>query len=237
LRYVACHKSGAAQAALLQNPRKAKEVSALLLLVGIRFGSSVKLRPHPCLRELGEERTLCRAFQAVEAHAAPLADALGLERASDEAGPRTGVERLVSGELTDGIYATLKNLSDEDLDRLLVLLPVLSFGQESDSLDTDETSLFNLIATELAVNIRDWWTPEQTFLGSLRREQLLTIANDSGATGRVGVLTNWSKTELVQALARDFAAGSTPEALETLKDSRDWLPGIFRFPARDDITS
>ncbi len=38
------------------------------------------------------------------------------------------------------------------------------FGQpDQESLDVQE-SLFNQVATDLAVAMRDWWTPDETFL-------------------------------------------------------------------------
>jgi ParB family transcriptional regulator, chromosome partitioning protein len=58
-------------------------------------------------------------------------------------------------------------------------------------------SLFNQVATDLALAMRDWWMPDETFLSGLRRDQLLSIANDVGAAARISGLGGWSKAELV----------------------------------------
>ena len=49
IRYVALHKSIAVQAALLQNPRKAKEVAAMTLLLGLLPSKRLRIDVHPCL--------------------------------------------------------------------------------------------------------------------------------------------------------------------------------------------
>jgi hypothetical protein len=87
--------------------------------------------------------------------------------------------------------------------------------------------------------MRDWWTPDPTFLNSLRREQLIAVAEDGGASLRLAGCRSWSKIELVQALARFFASASAPDTAddEATRQPRSWTPGIFRFPASEDLRS
>lgn len=232
VRYVAKHKSAAVQASLLRNWRKAKEVAALMLLLGTRYESRVRVSPHPGLSLMSEEvRPLaCREIEAV---AAALAGYLGLQgKAADGRQPQDGLNDLLNGGDAHGLYEALGQLSDEELDRLTVLLPVLCFGQQdTERLDADE-SLFNRIAAELGVNMREWWTPDASFLSMLRREQLLMVALECGAIGRMHGLTARSKAEVVEGLARHFAAAALPDAADdTAEPANRWLPGVFKFPA------
>src|SRR6185312_7260907 len=54
IRYVTSQKNAAVQAVLLRAPRKAKEIAALLLLIGTRAAYGVVLSPHPALTFLAE---------------------------------------------------------------------------------------------------------------------------------------------------------------------------------------
>src|SRR5208337_1332891 len=65
IRYAGCQRSAAAQAALLKNPRKAKEVAALLMLLGHRADFGIKLTLHPCHFAPEEERADQRSHQAI----------------------------------------------------------------------------------------------------------------------------------------------------------------------------
>jgi len=238
LQYLGYHKSAVVQAALLGNPRKAKEVAVLLLLLGTRGGSGVKLIPHPCLRGLREQESSCRAYRELKATAVVLADRLSLRRGGNGEKAPGSIERLLSEDITDAVVSALGKMPEEDLDRLLVLLPLLCFGQDGEAADTDEESLFNQVAQGLALDMRDWWTPDTAFLSALRRKQLLTVGEDCGAMARFTTMKTWSKTELVQGLAREFAGAVAPDAPDgkDVQISRTWLPGLMRFPAREDIT-
>jgi ParB family transcriptional regulator, chromosome partitioning protein len=115
----------------------------------------------------------------------------------------------------------------------MILLPILCFGQQDpDRLDTDE-SLFNRVALELGINMREWWTPDATFLSGIRREQLLMVALDVGAVSHIQGLTSRSKQEIVAELARYFsdAASGEPADDPAHRCANEWLPGILKFPA------
>jgi ParB family transcriptional regulator, chromosome partitioning protein len=232
LRYVAYHKSITVQAALLRNPRKAKEVTVLLLLAGGLFRHGIRPSPHPCLKQVAADGQ-CPAYKEIEAAASALADVLGFPRGAEA----DGVTRLLDGDAIDvEVYGRVTRLSDEELDQLLVLLPTLCFGQDDvELLDLDQ-SLFNRVAADLALNMRAWWTPDVAFLTMLRRDQLQIIAASLNGASRLVGAKAWSKTELVQALAREFTTPTAPSAAETAKSQR-WLPGILCFPARDTISA
>ncbi|HEY5305591.1 MAG TPA: ParB/RepB/Spo0J family partition protein [Pseudolabrys sp.] len=238
LQYVAHHKSGAVQAALLRNPRKAKEVAVLLLLSRGSGGVGVTLTPHPALEALAERHGPSQSYREIEAEAAALADRLGLPNGSNGSKGGDGIGRLLINSDSEDLFKAVRKLSDGELDRLLVLLPLLCLGQQGDRLDAGQ-SLFNQIAADLDIHMRDWWTPDLTFLNSLRREHLIAVAEDSGASLRFAGFKNWSKTELVQALARFFSSASAPDAAEdeATRQARTWQPGIFGFPASEDLRS
>lgn len=124
----------------------------------------------------------------------------------------------------------MRGLSDPDLNGLQVLLTALSFGQETcDRLDAKD-SLFNRVARDLGVNMKNHWRPDAAFLGKRNREQLVTIAVASGYTDSAGQLSKYKKADLVNALARYFEgakAASDPTAQQIT--AREWLPEAMLF--------
>lgn len=228
VRYVAYQRSAAIQAALLGNPRKAKEVGALVLLLGLRACIGARLTPHACHQAPAAERAQ-RSYQAVDEVVGQLAGRLGFtggEEANDL------VARLVPSCDPIPLYEALGRLEDEDLDRLVLVLPILCFGEErATEFDTSD-SLFNRIAVDLGVEMRRCWTPDLTFLSRLTRDQILALATDSGASGQLRGMPAWTKKRLVAEVAQYFAQ----LARESSEDEADraaaeWLPGFFRFPA------
>ena len=128
--------------------------------------------------------------------------------------------------------------SNEDLERLTALLVLLSFGQCGvEKLDTEE-SLFNRVAADLGLALRDWWTPDEEFLALMRKDQLEAVAIESGASLRMGKLKDCSKKDLVSTLARYFERTADPTATLDEHDQRGraWLPGAMSFPARAAVT-
>jgi ParB family chromosome partitioning protein len=230
LRYAAYHRTAAVQAALLRDSRKAKEVAALLLL----RSDKVELGVHDCHRDAHDLAEM-PAGRALEEASAALADRLGL-RNREGRRRQGGIGRLLYGDADGDLHEAVGKLPDEELDRLLVLLPVLCFGQERAGRLDAEPDRFNRVAGELRITMRDWWTPDVAFLGLLRRDQLSAVAEASGAAERLGSVSGWSKVELVQALARHFATGADLES-EASRKGRQWLPGPMRFPASDDLGS
>jgi len=230
VRYAALHKSVAVQAALLQNPRRAKEVAAVSLLLGLVPGKRLRIDVHPCLTAWDAPEQTPRAFQFVSAELLRITNALRIQFDA-----RT---RALSSDREDdtptGLYRAVQALSEDDLDRTCTLLVLLSFGQCSiDTLDTEQ-SLFNVVASDLALGIRNWWTPDAEFLTLLRKDQLETTAIESGASLRLGKLKSYGKKDLVGALAQFFARTADPAAVldEDDKKGLAWVPGTMCFPAR-----
>jgi ParB family transcriptional regulator, chromosome partitioning protein len=125
-------------------------------------------------------------------------------------------------------------LSDHDLEQIETLLIALTFGQgDCQRLDARD-SLFNRIARDLGVSMRNHWTPDRSFLERRTRDQLVAIAADCGYVEGAGQVASYKKADLVNCLIRHFqsakaAAAPTPAQ----QKARDWLPEAMLFPAVD----
>jgi ParB family chromosome partitioning protein len=230
VRYVALQKSMVVQAALLGNPRKAKEAAAVYLLLAFGPGHPVRIAMHQCITSCGASEKKSKAFTTVRAEASEL---LGrVMRLVDDFGSPAWAGSSEDTPLE--LYKAVQALSNEDLDRLTALLIVLSFGQCGvEELDTEE-SLFNTVAADLGVALRDWWTPDAEFFNLMRKDQLEALAIESGASMRMSKLKDYSKKDLVNALAKYFERTADPAAEldEHDQKGRTWLPGTMSFPAR-----
>jgi len=231
IRYVALHKSIAVQAALLQNQRKAKEVAAVLLLLGLLPSKRLRIDVHPCFTAWDASEKKPKALSLAFAELSRLSRVLGIEF---DARTRPSIADG-SSETSVALYQGIRGLSDGDLDKLSTQLVLLSFGQSSvDVLDTDG-SLFNRVAADLGLAMRAWWTPDSEFLALLRKDQLETVAIESGASFRMAKLKSYGKKELVDALAQYFARTADREATLDEHDQRgqNWLPGVMKFPGSE----
>jgi ParB family transcriptional regulator, chromosome partitioning protein len=232
-RYIAHHKSMAVQHLLLANPRKAREVAVLLLLGASDYVPSVSLSRHDCLRTFAQADAPPASYVSVDQEAKRFAAALGIADDEEDAGWQ--LLHCSYGDATT-LYEALKTLSDEELDRLHLLLTVLCFGQgDINRLDTADT-LFNRVARDLGADMRAYWRPDTDFLSRRTRTQLEQIVLESGLSGRLGHPTSMTKTALVRTLVQNFTRVhdlSNP-AGNDLK-ARDWLPDAMRFPADEPV--
>lgn len=231
VRYANAHKSIVVQATLLAHPRKAKEVTAVLLLTSGQSGAGVALTRHACLRVLSDEHATSRAHQAINEIAGKLLKALGIE--GDNGGERELplVRLLYSGKDRDELYPKVQSLSNSELDLLIALCVVTCFGTASlDRLETEPT-LLSTLGSDLKIDLRTFWTPDGTFLKGLRRDQLVLVAKEAGAVRVLPRLLAMSKKQLVEGLTRYFEqnASSTAELGEDGRQGRKWLPGCMRF--------
>jgi ParB family chromosome partitioning protein len=233
IHYVALQKSIAVQAALLANPRKLKEVVATYLLLAFGSTNAIRIDAHPCLTAFTASEEQPRAFALVHAETSSFLNRVGMSL--DDGTPTCSGP---NGDSPLDLYEALRTFSNEDLGRITELLVLLSFGQCGvEKLDT-ERSLFNRVATDLGLVPRDWWTPDEDFLELMRKNQLQSVAIESGATLHMGQFKDYSKKELVRALARYFRRTADPTAMLDEHDQRGrvWLPGAMSFPAREAVT-
>jgi ParB family transcriptional regulator, chromosome partitioning protein len=168
-RYIAHHKTVAVAEILLASPRTAQEVFIVRTLKG--------LRPHEAFATLGKEAEPQSAYRVLEEQARCFAGKLGFEIEEGES-----VWSSFPPPFTDelALYEGVRGLSDHDLAGLQTVLAALSFGQENcDRLDRNG-SLFNRVARDLSVDMKNHWRPDAAFFGKRNREQLVGIAKESG---------------------------------------------------------
>lgn len=231
LRYVASERTIAVLGALLANPRKMAEVAAVLLLSSHISGNPVRVSIHDGIRILGQRAPKPKGFQALQETVAKLATKVGLV-SDDERDGAISTDGIVGFNDELAIYRAVQVLPDHDLAQMLSFVPLLAFGQEHIDKVEPGTSFFSEIARDLGVSIRDWWTPNEDYLGMLKREQLEAVAVESGASVGLSRLIAYRKKELVAALGRYFAKTSDASVKLDEFDAKGlrWLPALMRIP-------
>lgn len=231
-RDLAHHKSMAVQSLLLADRRKAREVAAVLMLGGSdTYDSPIRLRHHDCVQAFSRAEAPPAGYLDAEQRAQAFAGTLHLDGGPEDS---AAWSRLLTGRKdAPGLYEAVKALDDEELDALLVLLPVLCFGQgNGERLDTED-SLFNRVARDLGADMRQHWQPDEDFLKRRTRDQLLQIAAASGLATHNAPK---KKAELVKKLAGHFERARAAEAPTNVQQlARDWLPEAMHFPAVDPV--
>ncbi len=222
-RVLSCHKSMAVQEMLLSSPRTAKELAAVR--------SFVELERHLCIELLSRADDPQGAYRVLEAQATLFAGKLGLVPQEGE-----NVWSVFPPRRPDPVdlYRTIKSFSDHDLEAFQTLLTALSFGQEDcDKLDTTD-SLFNAIAQDLNVSMRNHWRPDRSFFEKRTRDQLVSVTKDCGFAEGRSSLGSYKKAELVSGLTQFFVtAQSTADPTPAQEKARAWLPEAMLFPAVD----
>jgi ParB family transcriptional regulator, chromosome partitioning protein len=221
--YIAHHKTAAVQEMLLANPRKAKEVAVVDRLM--------HLRPHEAVTALAKETEKQSAYAVLESQARLFAGWLGFEIETEESVWTQFPPRHVE-DLT--LYGAVRGLSDHELDQLDTLLSALVFGQIGcQRLDTQD-SLFNRVARDLSVDMRNHWRPDRSFFERRSREQLVVIAVDCGYAEGAGRVASYKKADLVNCLIRHYeSARATATPTQAQRKAREWLPDAMLFPAVD----
>jgi ParB family transcriptional regulator, chromosome partitioning protein len=183
---IAHHKTAAVQKMLLVSPRKAKEVAVVDRLM--------HLRRHEAVTALAKETEPQSAYAVLEGQARLFARWLGFDSEAEESiwtqFPPDDVDDLT-------LYEAVRGLSDHELDQLETLLSALVFGQMVClRLDTQD-SLFNRVARDLSVDMRNHWRPDRSFFERRTRDQLVAIAVDCGYAEGAGRVASYKKADLV----------------------------------------
>jgi hypothetical protein len=181
-----------------------------------------EFRPHSAIRAFEKETEPQSAYRVLEAQARCFAGKLGFAVEEGES-VWSRFPPMQRDELA--VYEAVRGLSDHDLTGLQTLLTALSFSQDSgDRLDTSD-SLFNRVARDLSVDMKNHWRPDPQFLGRRNRKQLVAIAIASGYTDSAAQLSTYKKADLVNALGRYFAqAQAEADPSPQQQKARDWLP-------------
>ena len=137
----------------------------------------VSLSRHDCLNAFAQADTPPVSYQGVEQEAKRLARLWVLSRTKER---RLAARCRLAGTPRRSMRRS-RLLSDEDLDRLHLLLTVLAFGQgDCSRLDTGDT-LFNRVARDLGADMRAYWRPDTEFLSRRTRTQLEQIVHESAS--------------------------------------------------------
>ena len=134
------------------------------------------------------------------------------------------------------LYTHLTTLSDGDLDIVHLFLTTLCFGQRNtDTLDTNEDSLFNRVARDLEVDMNALWRADEAFLSKRNKAQLSNIVDATQSKALFGSVENWKKGDLVKKLAthlkRIFDKGAEIPEEEA---AQNWIPEAMLFPAMEE---
>lgn len=222
-RYMAMHKSVAVQSALIENPRVAKQLAVANKLY--------RFKNHDCLSYFEQEETTSPALIIINEQAKALLAQFG-HNAEDATWRDLGY--LFNYDL-ENAYKAVKDLSDDVLESLLVTLDALEFGQLfTDQLDTYEGSIFNQVAQDLRVDMRNYWRPDEAFLKRRNKVQLQQIVTDAGCFQKFGNVAGYKKKELVTSMSKHFQQVLTLESpnADELK-ATFWIPEAMAFPAID----
>lgn len=224
-RYMGMHKSLAVQAAILGNPRKAKEI--------VVCNKLAKFKAHDCLQYFELEGVVPPALEVINQGAEAVMFDLNVHVKDDEPVWKTVGYFFHTDE--EEAYDAIQSLTDEQLESILLFLEVCEFGQDMvDRLDTHEDSLFNKVAKDLSVDMRDYWRPDEGFLKRRNKVQLQALMNESGASLSLASAAEYKKGELVKSLTKFFqSAKKAKKPTETDQKANDWLPEAMNFPAID----
>ena len=223
VRYMNMHKAIAVQNALLNNPRKAKEI-----LVAKKLAT---FEDHPCLRYFDDGASHSPALDALNQKARLVLSYFGKD---EDQATWSDLKCLFQYDVGEAYYA-VQSLSDEQLEEIALTLEALEFGTTYlDTLDVYEDSIANHVALSLKVDMRENWRPDEAFLKRRNKEQLASIIKEAGCSGKFGNGQGYKKGELVEVMAKHFAHVlnlESPNAHE-LK-AQFWIPEAMQFPAID----
>ncbi len=236
LRYANAHKTLAMQMALMENPRKAKEATAILLLGGSP-GAAISLKAHEGIRELAKHPGSSNAYELVDICARKLLAKLGLAGEGGEVPSWARLHR--AGVDWTQVISGIRSLNGIEIDALIALLVILCFGTERMEGVEPEGSLFSSLAKNLSLDMRKVWTPDAVFLASLQKDDLLKVASECGAARKHSGLPKASKKEVVTILATYFKRTADPKAVldEHEAKGRTWLPECMRLASDAKPTS
>jgi len=128
VRNLSAHKSLAVMAALLDNPRKAREVAVVQMLNASDWASRVKLEPHPALAQF-EGIEAPATFQRIENACLPFGSHFHETEKGYGRATRGDWEWLaVQSKDPVKTYEAVKTLDDAALERLHLLMTTLAFG-------------------------------------------------------------------------------------------------------------
>ena len=215
----------AVQEVLLSNPRTLRELALVKKICGFKA--------HPALSYFAQsEETSSKSYDKMNGVCVEI---LSLFKETDEDSTWEDLAYLFNCYDNTESYNALKSLLDSQLDEIHTLFTALEFGAVYlDVLDTCDESLFNKVAMDLNVDMREFWTADEGFLKRRNKIQLQEIINESGNQKHFHNIDKFKKGEIVKSLGSVFAKADSLESpdADDLK-SVFWLPEAMSFPAID----
>lgn len=128
--------------------------------------------------------------------------------------------------------AIVRQMDDQNLQQLFSLLVSQRVGQQKrTALDDAETSLSNIFGEN--INVRDYWTPDESFFEMMGSEDLRRLATEFLPGASATRFANSQRKNLVRALSNAFAEAQDGALASTLADRlNSWVPGVMSFPAQ-----
>ena len=226
------HRALAVCRRLLENPRKAKEIAVFQMLSG--HEGCRRVTPHEALRVTaqlsvakdGDKRTVPDNYNTIHAVIEDVAKKLFDDQRRSNTPVAIAFMQHHWYQQERTLYDRIVALSDEELDVLHLYLPVVAFGPPYPQEINTGDGVFNAVARDLDVVMRDHWTPDRYFFSQRTVDQLKAIATETGLVQENQALPD-KKKDLVDALTTHFA--------EIQPGTHGWMPGPMHFPAYDDF--
>lgn len=212
--YAAAHRSAMVQAEMATDFRSALEYSVLAML-GHRnttFGAQTYGYPGKPEEHIG------LAFET-------------MNDVSEAIHEDTAVHAPTPERRDSEITAMVRAMDEDSLQMLFTRLVAQRAGQQKRrGLDNAETSLMNVFGEN--IDIRAWWTPDETFFDLMATADLRRLAARLLPGTSATRFASSKKKDLVRALAHNFADAKNGTLVgDVAAQLNAWVPGIMAFPA------
>ncbi|MCP3054946.1 ParB/RepB/Spo0J family partition protein [Aurantimonas sp. LRZ36] len=220
--YLGLHRHAVVRTELLSHPDVALRLSVAHMIAGSGLWA-VEAEPQRAPSEaIAESVTTAKANEAFAAERQAIWGMLGLGNGDDDdASDNTIVPRRQdygSRRSPSDIFAALMELDDAAVMRVLTFVM-------AESLEA-HTPMIEALGLQFNTDMRDWWTPDETFFDLLRDKEAINamVAEVAGETTAKAYVTATAK---VQKSIITACLGGIREA-----QIANWLPRYMLFPAQ-----
>lgn len=219
--YLGLHRHGAVRTELLSRSDIALRLSVAHMIAGSDLWT-VEAEPQRGNSEaIAESVGTAKANEAFVAERQAIRSLLGIEADNDDAADSTIVPRRqdygARHSLSD-VFTTLMELDDAAVMRVLTFVMAETLEAHTPMIET--------LGVQFGTDMREWWTPDQTFFDLLRDKQAINamvaeLAGDATANAYVTATAKVQKSIVAACL------DGTREA-----QIANWLPRYMLFPAQ-----
>jgi ParB-like chromosome segregation protein Spo0J len=219
--YAAAQRSAMVQAEMASNMRAALEYS-VIAMIGHRsasFAAQAYSMPGQTQTHIG------KAFDTIAGVASDVYETIDVDGEPD----------VREAE----VVAMVRSMDDRALNVLFTQLVSQRAGQtRRRAVDNGANSLMNTFGGD--IDVRAWWTPDETFFDLMSTEDLRRLAtallHAAGASSTR--FASSKKKDLVRALSSNFAdARDGALSGEIARSLNAWTPGVMSFPAEIEMKS